>query len=80
MRRRDGVRSLERAFRSEMGQGIHTCYLGLRLGRARHLLAESSLSVLEIASATGFASASQFSRAFRRAFGHAPRDAGGRGY
>jgi transcriptional regulator GlxA family with amidase domain len=68
------LRRLERGFQSQVGQGIHAYYLGLRLGRARHLLTESSLSVLQVASATGFASASQFSRAFRRAFGRSPRD------
>lgn len=68
------LRHLERAFRREMGQGIHGYYLDLRLAQARQLLNESSKSVLEVASATGFASASQFSRAFRRAFGCAPRD------
>lgn len=68
------LRGLERAFRSEVGQGIHAHYLSLRLERARHLLTESSLSVLDVASATGFASASQFSRAFRRAFGRSPRE------
>jgi transcriptional regulator GlxA family with amidase domain len=38
-------------------------------------LRETSLSILEVALATGFASASQFSRAFRRSFDVTPRDA-----
>jgi transcriptional regulator GlxA family with amidase domain len=68
------LRQLERAFRRELGRGIHEHYLALRLARSRQLLRETPLSVLDIALATGFGSASQFARAFRRAFGSAPRD------
>jgi transcriptional regulator GlxA family with amidase domain len=67
------VRQLERMFRSQLSRGIHAHYLALRLNRARQLLRETSLSVLDVASMMGFASASQFARAFRRAFGFAPR-------
>jgi transcriptional regulator GlxA family with amidase domain len=68
------LRQLERSFHRDLGRGIHEHYLALRLGRSRQLLRETSLSMLEIALATGFASASQYSRAFRRAFGHQPRE------
>jgi transcriptional regulator GlxA family with amidase domain len=68
------VRQLERMFRDQLSRGIHEHYLALRLGRARQLLRETSLSVLDVALTVGFASASQFSRAFRRAFGFAPRE------
>jgi transcriptional regulator GlxA family with amidase domain len=67
------LRQLERSFRSQLGQGVHEHYLGLRLGHSRQLLRETSLSILEVALATGFTSASQFSRAFRRTFGVSPR-------
>ncbi len=69
------LRQLERSFRSHLGRGVHKHYLTLRLGRSRQLLRETSLSVLDVALATGFASASQFSRAFRHAFGFLPREA-----
>lgn len=69
------LRQLERSFESELGRGVHEHYLALRLGRSRQLLRETSLSILEVALATGFASASQFSRAFRRSFGSTPREA-----
>jgi transcriptional regulator GlxA family with amidase domain len=69
------LRQLERSFRSQLGRGVHEHYLALRLGRSRQLLRETSLGVLEVALATGFASASQFSRAFRQAFGFPPREA-----
>jgi len=66
---------LERSFRGHLGRGIHEHYLALRLGRSQQLLRETSLSVVEIGVATGFGSASQFSRAFRRAFSSSPREA-----
>lgn len=68
------LRQLERAFRRGVNRGIHAHYLSLRLQRSRQLLRETSLTVLEVALATGFGSASQFSRAFRRKFGFAPRE------
>lgn len=67
------LRQLERSFRRELGRGVHEHYLVLRLARARQLLRETSLSILEVSLATGFASASQFSRAFRAAFRSPPR-------
>jgi transcriptional regulator GlxA family with amidase domain len=67
------VRQLERKFRLHVGRGIHAHYLTVRLARARQLLRESSASVLDIALATGFTSASQFSRAYRHCFGQSPK-------
>ena len=54
--------------------GVRQHYLSLRLGRARQLLRESSLSILEVAVATSFGAASQFSRAFRDLYGFPPRE------
>jgi transcriptional regulator GlxA family with amidase domain len=68
------LRQLERSFRAHVRRGVHQHYLALRLERARRLLRETSLAVVEIALATGFGSASQFARAFRRAFGFSPRE------
>lgn len=69
------LRQLERSFNSELGRGVHEHYLAVRLARSRQLLRETSLSILEVALATGFASASQFSRSFRRSFDATPREA-----
>lgn len=69
------LRQLERSFRNQLSHGVHEHYLALRLSRARQLLRETSRSILEVALATGFASASQFSRAFNRMFGMPPRAA-----
>lgn len=66
------LRQLERLFQRELGQGVHTHYLEMRLARARQLLRETSRSILEVGMATGFASASQFCRAFGRSFGVTP--------
>lgn len=43
-----------------------------RLKRARQLLMQSDHGVAQVAFQVGYASASQFSREFRRAFGHPP--------
>jgi transcriptional regulator GlxA family with amidase domain len=69
------LRQLERSFRGQLGRGMHEHYLALRLGRSQQLLRETSLSILEVALATGFSSASQFARAFRREFETSPREA-----
>lgn len=69
------LRQLERTFHRELGRGVHEHYLDLRLARSRQLLRETSLSMLEVGLATGFGSASQFSRTFRRSFGMTPREA-----
>jgi transcriptional regulator GlxA family with amidase domain len=72
------IRQLERSFRRQLGRSLHEHYLALRLGRARQLLRESSLPILEIAIATGFGSSSHFSRAFRKVFDIPPGEARGR--
>lgn len=65
-------RQLERLFQDHLNASPVHFYLGLRLGRARHLLRQSSMDVIEISVACGFSSASAFSRAYRRQFGVAP--------
>ncbi|KAB0683002.1 GlxA family transcriptional regulator [Aureimonas leprariae] len=67
------VRQLDRLFAARLGTSVERYYLALRLERASGLLQQTSLSVTEIAVATGFASASHFSRAFKRRFGRSPR-------
>jgi len=69
------LRQLERSFRTHLGRGVHEHYLALRVARARQLLRETSRSILEVALGTGFASASQFSRAFRNVAGMTPTKA-----
>ena len=67
-------RQLERLFQEHMGVSPLQFYLRLRLERARHLLRQSSMGVIEIGLACGFASASVFSRAYRRQYAAAPSE------
>ena len=46
----------------------------MRLNRARALLQQTCMSVTNVALATGFVSASHFSKSYRLHFGHAPRE------
>lgn len=74
--RRTGMstRQLERLFRRYLGRTPTRFYLELRLERARHLLAQTSLSVLDVALACGFVSASHFSKCYREHFDRTPRE------
>ena len=62
-----------RVFRVATGVPPHRFLTRMRIDVARRRLAESDLSVTEIARLCGFGSASQFSTAFRRETGMAPR-------
>lgn len=65
-------RQLERLFRERLGVPPSRYYLDLRLQRARLLLRQTSMSVLQTAVATGFASASHFARCYRTHFKKTP--------
>jgi len=54
-----------RAFKQSAGVTPHSYLMYRRLGRAQRLLAETDLSLAEIALATGFSDQSHFSRRFR---------------
>jgi AraC family transcriptional regulator len=62
-----------RVFRAATGVPPHRFLTRLRIDAARRQLEDSDLSVTEIALLCGFGSASQFSTAFRRETGMAPR-------
>ena len=66
-------RQLERLFRTYLDDTPSGHYLKLRLRRARQLLEQTEMSVLDVGLACGFGSAPYFSRAYRAAFGLAPR-------
>ena len=67
-------RQLERLFQEHLSVSPLQLYLRLRLERARHLLRQTSMGVIEVGLACGFGSASAFSRAYRRQFTIAPSD------
>ena len=67
------TRQLERLFRKYLSTTPTRYYLNLRLARARHLLRQTSLSILSVALACGFVSASHFSKCYRETYGRTPR-------
>ena len=67
-------RQLQRHFQADLGRSVVQHYARIRLAKAEELLRQSRLPVTEIAMATGFASQSNFARAFRQAYGVAPSD------
>jgi transcriptional regulator GlxA family with amidase domain len=66
-------RQIERLFRHEMGRSPARYYLEIRLDRARHLLVQSTMPVVEVAVACGFVSASHFSKCYRELYGRSPQ-------
>ncbi|MEX3009590.1 GlxA family transcriptional regulator [Hoeflea sp. TYP-13] len=68
------MRQLERLFQRHLGSSPGLYYIRLRLQAARDLLRDTPLSILEVAIANGFASASHFSKCYLRHFGHTPSE------
>lgn len=66
-------RQLERLFRLHLNDTPRNFYLGLRLEKARQLLRQTDMSVLDISIACGFESPSYFTRSYRARFTCAPR-------
>lgn len=67
-------RQLERLFLRYLDCSPSRYYLQLRLTRARQLLKQTSMSILEIGVICGFVSTPHFSRSYRDYFGVTPRD------
>ncbi|MBS1269498.1 MAG: HTH-type transcriptional regulator CdhR [Gammaproteobacteria bacterium] len=67
-------RQLERLFKSYLSCVPTRYYLQLRLERARQLLLQTSMPVVDIALACGFISAPHFSKCYRLIFGIPPRE------
>jgi AraC family transcriptional regulator len=61
-----------RLFRAATGMTAHCYVLERRILRARQLLAESDLSLTDIAASSGFATQSHLTLAFRKKFGITP--------
>lgn len=62
-----------RAFKEAVGTPPHRYQMSRRIARAKTLLADSALSISDVAGAVGYGSASRFSSLFRRLTGHSPR-------
>ncbi|GHE20669.1 GlxA family transcriptional regulator [Halomonas urumqiensis] len=67
-------RQLERLFQRYLHCSPSRYYLKLRLTRARQLLKQTAMSIIEVASACGFVSTPHFSKCYREYFGVTPRD------
>lgn len=67
-------RQLERLFRLHLDDTPSGFYLRLRLDKARQLLRQTDMSVLEVGVACGFESASYFTRCYRARFERCPRE------
>jgi transcriptional regulator GlxA family with amidase domain len=66
------VRQLERLFVRHTSTTIGEHYMSLRLARARTLLRQTSLSLLQIGAACGFSNSSHFAKVYRSKFGISP--------
>ncbi len=65
-------RQLQRLFQKYLLCTPSRYYLQLRLQRARELLVQTDLSLVEIASQTGFVSNSHFSKSYKEFYGYSP--------
>lgn len=66
------TRQLERLFRRYLNRSPKRYYMELRLGRARNLLLQTDLSIINVALACGFTSPSHFSKCYRAQYGTTP--------
>lgn len=67
-------RQLERLFQKHLHCVPTRYYLELRLARARQLLLQTAISIVDVAFACGFVSAPHFSKCYRDYFGIPPRE------
>ena len=74
------TRQLERLFRRYLNRSPKRYYLELRLQKARNLLMQTDMSVINVALACGFASPSHFSKCYRSHYNTTPyRERGSQG-
>ncbi len=66
------ARQLERLFRRYLDRSPKRYYLELRLKKARSLLLQTDMSVINVALACGFTSPSHFSKCYRAFYGSTP--------
>ena len=69
---RISLRQLERLFQRFFKLSPKNYYMKIRLQKARHLLLQTEMNVLQIAMATGFTSSSHFSKCYRLEFNITP--------
>ncbi|WP_216601414.1 GlxA family transcriptional regulator [Vreelandella azerica] len=67
-------RQLQRLFKHKFGLTPATYYLQLRLEHGDNLLCKTSMSILDVSTATGFSSTSHFSKCYRKYYRMLPRE------
>jgi transcriptional regulator GlxA family with amidase domain len=67
-------RQLERLFQEHLQSTPSAHYMAIRLERARYLLQQSTLSILQIANASGFVSTSYFAHCYKNSFNCTPSE------
>jgi transcriptional regulator GlxA family with amidase domain len=65
-------RHLERLFKRHLDRRPARYYLEMRLNRARQLLLQTDMSIMEVTLTCGFQSPPHFSKCYRSLFGHPP--------
>jgi len=65
-------RQIERLFRRDLNCVPKRYYLEIRLRRARELLLQTAMPIMDITAACGFQSPPHFSKCYRNQFGHPP--------
>jgi AraC family transcriptional regulator, glycine betaine-responsive activator len=65
-------RQIERLFKRDLNCVPKRYYLEMRLRRARELLLQTAMPIVDITAACGFQSPPHFSKCYRSQFGHAP--------
>ncbi|TFL18236.1 GlxA family transcriptional regulator [Jannaschia formosa] len=66
------TRQLERLFRRYLNRSPKRYYMELRLGKARNLLMQTDMTIINVALACGFTSPSHFSKCYRAQYGTTP--------
>ncbi len=72
------VRQIERLFRNHLNQSPKRYLDEMRLDRARRLLMQTDMNVIDVATACGFGGPSHFAKKFSSRFGHSPKNFRGR--
>ncbi|MCP5087114.1 MAG: GlxA family transcriptional regulator [Rhodobacteraceae bacterium] len=65
-------RQIERQFKKALGQTPWIYYRNIRVDHGRGILAETDMSISEVAVACGFTSAAHFTRSYKARFGETP--------
>jgi transcriptional regulator GlxA family with amidase domain len=65
-------RQIERLFKRDLNCVPKRYYLEMRLKRARELLLQTAMPIMDITAACGFQSPPHFSKCYRNQFGHPP--------